>query len=96
MQNAVLLHNVTREELINDIRTLVSEIIDQKLQPEPQKDLLTKKEVSSMLRISLPTLQRLTQSGSITGYRMGRRILYRADEVEKALKSIDTIKYKRN
>ncbi|MCX6303285.1 MAG: helix-turn-helix domain-containing protein [Bacteroidia bacterium] len=96
MQNAVLLENVTREELIRDIRALVSEIIDQKLQPEPQKDFLTKKEVSAMLRISLPTLQRMTQSGSITGYRMGRRILYRAAEVDNALKTIETIKYKRN
>jgi excisionase family DNA binding protein len=96
MQNAVLLQNVTREELINDIRALVSEIIDQKLQPEPPKDLLNRKEVSVMLRISLPTLQRMTQSGTITGYRIGRRVLYRADEVEKALKSIDVIKYKRH
>jgi len=96
MQNAVLLENITREELINDIRALVSEIIDQKLQPEPQKDLLTKKETAAMLRISLPTLQRMTQSGSIKGLRIGRRVLYRADEIDRALKNIDALKYKRS
>jgi excisionase family DNA binding protein len=93
--NNIILQNITREELFTELRAIVSELLDEKLQPEPSKEKLTKKEVCARLRISLPTLQRFTASGTIVGYRIGRRVIYDAAEVDQVAKRIDTVKYKR-
>jgi excisionase family DNA binding protein len=95
MQNGIILQNVTREELLADFRGIVTEILNTKLQPTVAPGYLTKGETAARLRLSLPTLQRLTASGTLKGYRIGRRVLFRTDEVEEALKSIGTLKYKR-
>jgi excisionase family DNA binding protein len=96
MQKSILLENISTEDLFTKIRDIVTEIIDQKLKPDSPKEYLTKNETAAMLRISLPTLNRLTHSGKIKSYRIQRRILYRTDEIELALNVIDTLKYKRN
>lgn len=96
MQNSILLENITREELFSEINEIVTRAIESRIKPEIPKDYLTKKETAQLLRLSLPTLQRLTNSGKIKAYRIGRRVLYQSDEVTEALKSIETLKYKRN
>lgn len=96
MQNGILLEKITREELFNELRSIVSEILENQLKPEPQKEYFTKKEAAQKLRVSLPTLHRLTISGTIKGYRIGRRVLYRTDEIDLAVKNIASIKYKRS
>lgn len=64
-------------------------------QTKPEKEFLTRKEVSEKLRISLPTLNSLTKEGIVTGYRIGGRVLYKWDEVESVLTEITSTKYKR-
>ena len=60
-----------------------------------KKQYATREEVSERLRISLPTLNSLTKEETITGYRIGRRVLYKWDEIEAALQNIASAKYKR-
>ena len=96
MSNSTILHNVSPDELYQKLRELISEELEARLKPEPPKDLLTKKEVAAKLRLSLPTVQRLMADGTIKPYRIGRRILFRADQVEGSLKEIESFKYKRN
>lgn len=95
MQNSILLENITREELFTELREIVSQVLDKRLKPEPIQLNITKKEAAAKLRLSLPTLDRLTSNGTLRGYRVGRRVLYKADEIENALKEIQTLKYKR-
>lgn len=95
MQNSILLENITSDELFTKFRELISEELSKRLQPEVPQVYITKKEAAAKLRLSLPTLDRLTADGTIHGYRMGRRVLYRADEIDQALKEIHTLKYKR-
>lgn len=92
---SILLENISPDELFDKFRELISEELTKRLQPDPPQLYITKKEASAKLRLSLPTLDRLTSSGSLKGYRIGRRVLYRADEVELALKEIHKLKYKR-
>ena len=45
----------------------------------------TRKETAEMLSISLPTLNSYTKKKILLGYRLGRRVLYKESEIEKAL-----------
>ncbi len=57
---------------------------------------LTSKETASILKISLPTLRKLTRNSVLKGYRLGKAIRYRSDEVETALRSMKYIKHSRS
>lgn len=87
-----------------DLKTAISNIIDEKikpflpatvLDPENNEIYLSRKEVSKQLKISLPTLNNLTKQGAITGYRIGKRVLYKKSDINSALHLIDSNKYKR-
>ena len=57
---------------------------------------LTRKEVATKLHISLPTLNEYTKSGKLKAYRINGRVLYRNDEIESALTSVEPLKYRRS
>jgi excisionase family DNA binding protein len=97
MQNSVMIHNVTVDELYEKIRTTVrDEIIFQKsCETVGDKKFLTRRETATRLRITLPTLNTYTKQGVLTGVRFGYRVLYREEDVNAALKEIPTRKYKR-
>jgi len=48
-----------------------------------------------LLHISLPTLEKLTKEGTLPGYKIGSRILYKKEEIDNRLSSIQTAKYRR-
>ena len=56
-----------------------------KLQTPPKDSLLTRAEVCERLAITPTTLWSRTKEGQIQSQRIGRRILYRASDVEAAL-----------
>ncbi|GAB3509826.1 hypothetical protein GCM10027341_47370 [Spirosoma knui] len=59
------------------------------------ENLSTRQKTAKQLNISLPTLDDYTRRGIIRGYRVGRRVLYRPEDVEAALTEINSIKYQR-
>lgn len=46
---------------------------------------LTRGEVAKKLQISLPTLHSYTKDGFIRSYRIGGKVRYKADDIDKAL-----------
>ncbi len=48
----------------------------------------TRKQISELFHISLPTLHGYTKKGLIQGYRIGSRILYKVSEIELAIHKI--------
>lgn len=58
--------------------------------PSGDKELLTRKQTAERLKISLPTLNELTKSGKIRGYRIGNCVRYKSAEVQLALTQIRT------
>ena len=85
MQTQILI-SITVEELKDIIKECLSEILENNLQKtEPTEELLSRKEVASLLEISLPTLHQKQKSGQIPYYRIGTRILFKKSEVLKAL-----------
>jgi excisionase family DNA binding protein len=57
--------------------------------------LLDRKEAAKLLNISLPTLDLYSKEGVINARRIGKKILYRKDELITAGKKVALNKYKR-
>lgn len=64
---------------------------------EQEKDnqLLTRKETAGLLQVSLVTLDDWSKKGFLQSYRIGNRIRYKKEEVEKSLQQVKNLKYKR-
>jgi excisionase family DNA binding protein len=95
MSSSTILHNISPDELFQKIKELISEELESKLKSDSPVEYLTRSEVAKKLRSSKQTIDRLTAAGKLKKYRLGRHILYRANEVELALTEIELIKYKR-
>ena len=86
----------TKSEMIEMLKSVVTEL--NPIKPEKTEEGAkydTRKEVCAALKISLPTLNRLSKNGTLRAYRIGGRVLYRKDEINQALTAIPNIKYKR-
>jgi excisionase family DNA binding protein len=55
---------------------------------EAPEEIITREEAAEILKISLPTLHKLTMSGRVPAYRLGSQVRYKSKEVEQALKKI--------
>ncbi|MES2764721.1 MAG: helix-turn-helix domain-containing protein [Bacteroidota bacterium] len=99
MENLVMLHNLNLEQLktlvenvvITGIKKVLAESISQKT-TSTEVNLLTRKEVSKLLKISLTTLNSRMKKGDLPFKRNGRRVLFQESEIMKA---IDPTKRKR-
>jgi len=63
------------------------------LQKSSQKEhveWITRKEVTEILGISMPTLNNWSKSGIIPGYRIGSLVRYKRSEIDSALKQMKT------
>ena len=95
--NQIIVTSSTAEELAGLIHSAVKDAIKNNLQvinPSPQGEkLLTRKETSDKLKISLVTLNDWTKRGLIQSYIIGGRVLYKETEIEKSLHQVKTVKY---
>jgi excisionase family DNA binding protein len=86
-----------------ELRELITEIIRKELKDfhpqlhsDKKKEVYgTRQEVAKELRISLPVLNEHTKKGTLPGYRLGGRVLYKWSEVFESLEKIKFLKYKR-
>ena len=95
MEN-VILTTYTPEQLTGIINEAVKEAV-QMLQEGTKKQeseiLLTRKEASELLKISLVTLNDWSKRGLLKSYIIGGRVLYKRKEVESALGEVKTVRY---
>lgn len=91
----VQIQNITVKELSALIAETVENKIQSFLQEKPEVKYLSRIETASLLGISLVTLNEWTKKGVLTAYRINTRIRYKSNEVEKAIKEIESIKFKR-
>ncbi len=101
MQNRIILSipyeskEEFEESQMNLIREAINESLAQTVKRNEDDIFLTRKDVSKLLKISLPTLSNLTKEGKLAGYRLGGRVLYRKEDVIASLEKIETLKFKR-
>lgn len=99
MTNSVIIQNIN----VTDLQNFISETLRNefknfipKKQGNKKTDIYgTRKEVAKELKISLPTLTEHTKNGTLKGYRIGGRVLYKWNEVFESLELIQSLKYKR-
>lgn len=83
---------------MGDLYNVINDIVEKQLEDFKQKffsksvkgkDILTRKQTAELLGITLPTLREWTKTGKIKCYNVGnsRKVFYRREEVEAALKA---------
>jgi len=78
------------------LTSIENRLIDLSL-PKEDVDLkyLSREEVCTILRISMPTLNVYTKKGIIKGSKIGNRMLYLEADVKEAIKDATSLKYRR-
>jgi excisionase family DNA binding protein len=85
----LIFQGTTVEELVSKIEDVVSKKLKEEISAlKPQKDyeFWDTDQTAEFLRISKVTLHKWKKLKYLNPYRMGRRILFRSDEVEASLK----------
>lgn len=98
MNDTIILHQTS----LQDFKILISDILEDKLKKyqterTPTKSdqvYLTRKEVCKRLKISLTTLHNYGKLRILNPLQIGGKILFRAEEIEKAVSEIQSGKYK--
>lgn len=87
----IILSGLTVDDLIEKLSLVLNEKIKTMAHPPPiseQPEYYTREEAAKILRITLPTLRAHTKIGKVKGCRIGGRVLYRHDDLDKAVKEI--------
>jgi len=87
MEKVIILQGVSIDEFMSQIEKIIEKKLSEKseeLYPKKSK-YLTRKEVSEFFGVSLVTVHDWTLKGNLISYRIGKRIFFKSDEVEKAL-----------
>lgn len=86
---------LTEEEFQQQITEAIIRAMATFAPAKTETEYMSRNETAAKLSITLPTLNEYTKAGRIKGYKIGRRVLYRKDEVEAALIAIEPLKYRR-
>lgn len=89
---ATLVENVIAEELLQAIRDIVREELEElkvNFQPKEPEEYLTRAEVSSLLKIDIGTVHNWSKSGKLTRYGIGNRVYYKRSDIEEAMIAFD-------
>jgi excisionase family DNA binding protein len=91
--NSQITTNMSPDELAALVAEKVMAIISHQQantpKPEARTGYLSRKEVADKLHINLKTVNEWTKAGKLKGYRIGRRVLYKAHEIDAALSAIN-------
>ncbi len=97
MVEKFIVTNYDREDLISMIKEAfkeeLKEILKQQEKPDDYDDLLSRKEVAKLLKISLVTVNKYKRAGKLPYSRLGRNIYFKKGDIMKALEI--PVKYQR-
>lgn len=93
--NEILLNGINVDELLEKIGVLIDAKLANASPQESKSVLLSRQEVAKLLKITLPTLHDWTKLGWLQSYKIGNRVLYKLEEVEKALTKVLNNKHKK-
>ena len=87
----LILTPISVEELTEKIALKTIELLGLKTQQsQPEKDLMTRKEVCTLLSINFTTLWKHTRSGKLLSSGIGNRVYYSRKQVLEAVKLINS------
>ncbi len=94
----ILLNGVSLNQLLDQIGRLIDSRLGSTAPQQPKNDrskFISRQEVSKLLMISLPTLNEYTKLGWLQSYKLGKRVLYKQEEVLACVDQVATYKYKK-
>lgn len=87
---------------LNQLLEKIGQLIDSKLRsfaPQTeqtnQSKFITRREVATLLKITLPTLHEWTKLGWLRPYKVGNRVLYKEPEVFACIEKLNSYKFKK-
>jgi len=86
---------------VNDLLLQIEQLFEAKVSARTphneniQSGYLSRKEVASLLKITLPTLHDWTKMGYLKSYKIGARVLYKESEVVATLEKVLSFKHKK-
>ena len=85
------------DQLLDSLAVKVAERVVSALSGPKEREprYYSRRETARILKMTLPTLARLTKDGLITAKKVGNRILYEAEAIDAAVKENKVFKYKR-
>ncbi|MDA8886386.1 DNA-binding protein [Bacteroidia bacterium] len=86
--NNIIIQSTTPEQLKALIIAGVAEALEslrEELKEASVSKKLTRQQVKEEFQISFPTILKLEKLGKLKGYRIGRRVLFDREDVQKAL-----------
>lgn len=94
MDKFIQIQNVTRQELVSIIENTVQSKLNSFLSSK-EPETLTIKETAELLSVSTVTIHSYIRRGLFPASKIGRRIVIKREDIEKALKEVKSLKYKR-
>ena len=85
----ILLQGIKLDDFLYQIEKTIEGKVNEKLEllrPKPTWEYLSRKEVCKVLKVSLPTLDRMVKESKMRSYRLGTKIRFRSEEVEQVVK----------
>ena len=87
----LILTPISVEELTEKIALKTIELLGLKTQQvQPENDLMTRKEVCTLLSINFSTLWKHTKSGKLLSFGIGNHVFYSRKQVLEAVKPINS------
>ena len=86
---------------IQEFETIIRDCIRSELKnnvgepPKAETDFIRAKEAAALLKISRPTLIKLTRNSLVKAYRVGNTLRYKKEEIEKAVEPVRVLKHAR-
>jgi excisionase family DNA binding protein len=94
-KKTILLHNITPDELkdmiVADLKIEIEKLIVKTAKPKNY----SVQEVSKMLGLSKLTIYNYIKKGTLAANKIGRKYIICSKSLEKALKDVKSLKYKR-
>ena len=86
-KNLIQLHNTDPEKFKDQIVSAISKRLDalEEKFPPQQSEWITRKQASTMLRVSLVTIHEWSKKGILKPYRIGNRVRFKLHEIEETL-----------
>lgn len=95
----IILNGLTRDDLreiiLESLSRAIKEVNPVKNESSNTDEFATRMEVAKLLKITLPTLHDWTKQGIITSYKIGKRVLYKRDEVKDSMHQRNFSKFKK-
>ena len=92
----ILFSGISADQFFLRLERIVEAKISTATTPTKEiSDYLSRKDIAALLKISLPTVDQWTKQGLLYCYKMGNRVFYKRQEVERSLHEVMYQKHKK-